>query len=116
MRHKRKGKKLGYNASHQKAMLTTMAAQLFEHQKITTTKARAKELSKLVDKMITLGKKGDVHARRQLLKLVTDRQLVHEIFEKASETYKERDGGYCRITKLGPRLGDAAEIAVIELV
>ena len=116
MRHRKKGRKLGSDAAHQRAMLRTLAAQLFVHERVKTTEARAKELRILVDKLITLAKRGDVHARRQALQLLENRGLVHRLFSEFSERYQERNGGYSRIVKLGPRLGDAAPMVIIELV
>lgn len=116
MRHKKKGRKLGSSPSHRQAMLRTMAAQVFEHEKIKTTEAKAKEVRGTVDKIITLAKRGDVHARRQVLAYIKDRELVHKIFTEVVERFQDRNGGYTRIVKLGPRLGDAAPVVIIELV
>lgn len=116
MRHQKKGRKLASDASHRRAMFRTMAAQVFEHGRIKTTEAKAKELRSVVDEIITLAKRGDVHARRQILSDIHDRVLVHKIFTEVAPKYEERSGGYTRIMKLGPRLGDAAPIVLIELV
>lgn len=116
MRHLKKGRKIGSDASHGRAIMRVMAAQLFEHGKIKTTLPKAKELRGTVDGIVTLAKRGDVHARRQVLGLINDRALVHKIFTEIAEQFKERNGGYTRIMKLGPRLGDAAPMAVVELV
>lgn len=116
MRHLKKGRKIGSSASHGKAIMKVMAAQLFEHGKIKTTETKAKELRTTVDKIVTLAKRGDVHARRQVLALIANRDLVHKIFTEIAEQFKERNGGYTRIMKLGPRLGDAAPMVQIELI
>ncbi len=116
MRHKKKGRKLGSSPSHRKAMLRTMAAQVFEHDQIKTTEAKAKEVRGTIDKIVTLAKRGDIHARRQVLAYINDRELVHKIFTEVVERFKDRNGGYTRIIKLGPRLGDAAPVVIIELV
>lgn len=116
MRHAKKGRKLGTDASHTKAMLRSLAAALFEHERIKTTETRAKEMRTLVDRIITWGKEGDVHARRLALAEINDRALVHKIFDDIAPRYAEREGGYTRILKLGPRKGDAAPMVIIELV
>ncbi|MDP1808852.1 MAG: 50S ribosomal protein L17 [Actinomycetota bacterium] len=116
MRHQKQGRKLASDASHQKAMLNTMAGQMFEHGRIRTTEAKAKELRRVVDNLITLGKRGDVHARRRALGRIGGRELVHKLFTEVAEKYADRHGGYTRIIKLGPRLGDGAPIVIIELV
>jgi large subunit ribosomal protein L17 len=97
-------------------MLNTMAAQLFTHEKINTTEAKAKALRPVAEKMITFAKRGDVAARREVLKDITDRDVVHKLFAEIAPRYAERNGGYTRILKLGPRQGDGAPMAVIELV
>lgn len=116
MRHQKSGRKIGSNSSHGQAILNGLAAQIFEHGRIQTTETKAKELRSVVDKMITLGKRGDVHARRQALGRIEDRVLVHKLFSEIAEKYRERAGGYTRIMKLGPRQGDGARMAIIELV
>lgn len=116
MRHQKRGRRLGTDASHRRAMFRTMAAQVFEHGRIKTTEAKAKELRSVVDEIVTLAKRGDVHARRQILADIPDRALVHKIFTEVAPKYEERSGGYTRIMKLGPRLGDAAPVVLIELV
>lgn len=116
MRHLKKGRKLGTDASHRQAMLKTMATQLIEHGRIETTEAKAKELRAVVEKLITLGKKGDLHSRRQALAKLDKKEVVHKLFTEVAEKYKERSGGYSRIVKIGPRLGDAAPMVIIELV
>jgi large subunit ribosomal protein L17 len=116
MRHNKSGRRLGRNSSHRKAMLRNMVTSFFEHEKITTTDARAKELRKVAEKMITLGKRGDLHARRQALQVIRDRKIVNKLFEQVAPRYQARPGGYTRIVKLGFRGGDNASLSLIELV
>ncbi len=116
MRHLKKGRKLGTDASHTKAMLRSLAIALFTNERIKTTEARAKEVRSLVDKIITWGKKGDVHARRLAMGELGDKELVHRIFADIAPRFEGRDGGYTRILKLGPRKGDAAPMVIMELV
>jgi large subunit ribosomal protein L17 len=116
MRHNKSGRRLGRNSSHRAAMMRNMVTSLIEHEKITTTVTRAKELRKLADKMITLGKRGDLHARRQVMQVIRDRKVVGKLFEMVGPRYQERPGGYTRILKTGNRLGDNAPICIIELV
>ena len=116
MRHLKKGRKLGTDASHTKAMLHGLAIALFTNDRIKTTEARAKEVRPLVDKIITWAKKGDVHSRRLALAELGDRDLVHKIFSEIAPRFEGRDGGYTRILKLGPRKGDAAPMVIMELV
>ena len=116
MRHNKSGKRLGRNTPHRTAMLRNMVTSLFDHEKITTTDARAKELRKVVDRMITLGKRGDLHARRQVLSVIRDQKIVAKIFDQIGPRYKDRSGGYTRILKLGSRLGDNAPQSIIALV
>jgi large subunit ribosomal protein L17 len=111
-----KGARLGGSAAHQKHMLANLATALFEHGKITTTEARARRLRPYAEKLITFAKRGDLHARRQVLTVVTDKSVVHTLFTEIGPSFAERDGGYTRITKIGQRKGDAARMAVIELV
>jgi large subunit ribosomal protein L17 len=111
-----KGARLGGSPAHQKHMLANLAAALFEHGKITTTQARARRLRPVAERLITFAKRGDLHARRQVLTVVTDKGIVHTLFTEIGPSFAERNGGYTRITKLGPRKGDAAPMAVIELV
>jgi large subunit ribosomal protein L17 len=115
MRHLKKGRKLGTDASHTKAMLKSLAAALLQHNRIKTTETRAKEVRPLVEKVITWAKKGDVHSRRLAIAAIGDKQLVAKIFSDA-ERFEGRDGGYTRILKLGPRKGDSAPMVIIELV
>jgi large subunit ribosomal protein L17 len=116
MRHNKSGKRLGRNTPHRNAMLRNMVTSLLEHEKITTTDARAKELRKVVDRMITLGKRGDLHARRQVLNVIRDQKVVAKLFELIGPRYKDRPGGYTRIIKVGSRLGDNAPQSIIALV
>jgi len=116
MRHNKSGRRLGRNSSHRKAMLRNMVTSFFEHEKITTTDARAKELRKVAERMITLGKRGDLHARRQALQVIRDRKVVSKLFEQVAPRYQARPGGYTRIVKLGFRAGDNAALSLIELV
>ena len=107
---------MGGSPAHQKHMLANLATALFEHGKITTTEARARRLRPYAEKLITFAKRGDLHARRQVLTVVTDKGVVHTLFTEIGPSFADRDGGYTRITKIGPRKGDAAPMAVIELV
>jgi large subunit ribosomal protein L17 len=107
---------MGGSPAHQKHMLANLAAALFEHGKITTTEARARRLRPYAEKLITFAKRGDLHARRQVLTVVPDKGIVHSLFTEIGPGFADRHGGYTRITKLGPRKGDAAPMAVIELV
>lgn len=116
MRHAKKGRKLGTDASHTKAMLRSLAAALLVNERIKTTEARAKEMRPLVDRIISWGKRGDVHARRMALAELGDQALVKKVFDDIAPRYEERNGGYTRILKLGPRKGDAAPMVIMELV
>src|ERR1700758_3881228 len=111
-----KGARMGGSPAHQKHMLANLATSLFEHGKITTTEARARRLRPYAEKLITFAKRGDMHARRQVLTVVPDKGIVHNLFTEIGPSFADRPGGYTRITKLGPRKGDAAPMAVIELV
>jgi large subunit ribosomal protein L17 len=111
-----KGARMGGSAAHQKHILANLAAALFEHGRITTTEARARRLRPVAERLITFAKRGDLHARRQVLTVVPDKGIVHTLFTEIGPGFAERHGGYTRITKLGPRKGDAAPMAVIELV
>src|ERR1700751_2970675 len=111
-----KGARMGGSPAHQKHMLANLAASLFEHGKITTTEARARRLRPYAEKLITFAKRGDMHARRQVLTVVPDKGIVQNLFTEIGPSFADRPGGYTRITKLGPRKGDAAPMAVIELV
>jgi len=111
-----KGRRLGGSPAHQRHMMANLATALFEHGKITTTEARARRLRPVAERLITFAKRGDLHARRQVLATVTDRGVVHTLFAEIAPTFTNREGGYTRITKIGPRKGDNAAMAVIELV
>src|SRR5262249_48419178 len=111
-----KGRRMGGSAAHQQHMLANLATALFEHGKITTTEARARRLRPVAERLITFAKRGDLHARRQVLTLVTDKAVVKTLFDDIGPSYATREGGYTRITKVGPRKGDNAAMAVIELV
>jgi len=111
-----KGARLGGSPAHERLLLANLATALFEHGKITTTEAKAKRLRPLAERLITLAKRGDLHARRRVLAVIRDKGVVHELFAEIGPRYATRPGGYTRITKIGPRKGDAAPMAVIELV
>src|SRR5215471_3270434 len=111
-----KGHRLGGSPAHQRHMMANLATALFEHGKITTTEARARRLRPLAERLITFAKRGDLHARRQVLTVVTDKRVVHNLFADIGPGFASRDGGYTRITKIGPRKGDNAPLAVIELI
>jgi large subunit ribosomal protein L17 len=111
-----KGRRMGGSAAHQQHMLANLATALFEHGKITTTESRARRLRPVAERLITFAKRGDLHARRQVLTVVTDKTVVKTLFDEIGPSYAERHGGYTRITKVGPRKGDNAAMAVIELV
>jgi large subunit ribosomal protein L17 len=111
-----KGPRLGGSPQHERLLLANLATSLFEHGKITTTLAKAKRLRPLAERMVTFAKKGDIHARRQVLTVVRDKTVVHHLFAEIGPAFADRAGGYTRITKLGPRKGDNAPMAVIELV
>jgi large subunit ribosomal protein L17 len=116
MRHNKSGRRLGRNSSHRAAMLRNMVTSLIDHERITTTDARAKEIRKIAEKMITLGKRGDLHARRQALSVIREKQVVAKLFDRLAPRFAERAGGYTRIIKVGNRLGDNAPISIIEFV
>ncbi|HWA66882.1 MAG TPA: 50S ribosomal protein L17 [Mycobacteriales bacterium] len=111
-----KGPRLGGSPQHERLLLANLATSLFEHGRITTTLAKAKRLQPLAERMVTFAKKGDIHARRQVLSVVRDKSVVHTLFAEIGPAFAQRAGGYTRITKLGPRKGDNAAMAVIELV
>ena len=111
-----KGHRLGGSSAHQRHMLANLATALFEHGKITTTEARARRLRPYAERLITFAKRGDLHARRKVLTVVTDKSVVHTLFAEIGPSFASRDGGYTRITKIGPRKGDNAALAVIELI
>jgi large subunit ribosomal protein L17 len=111
-----RGRRMGGSAAHQRHILANLATALFEHGKITTTEAKARRLRPYAERLITFAKRGDLHARREVLTVVTDKGVVHTLFTEIGPRFASRDGGYTRITKIGPRKGDNAPLAVIELV
>jgi len=116
MRHRKAGTRLGRNSSHRLAMIRNMVTSLFEHERIVTTTPKAKEARKIVDKMMTLAKRGDLHARRQALSFMQNNSVVAKLFDVLKNDYMDRNGGYTRIIRTGNRLGDAAPMAILELV
>jgi large subunit ribosomal protein L17 len=116
MRHARAGKKLGRDSAHRKALYSNLAGALIEHGRIETTEAKAKAVRPFAEKLITLGKRGDLHARRLALAELRSNEVVHQLFAEVAPRFAERPGGYTRIVKLGPRQGDAAPMAYLELV
>ena len=116
MRHGKKVKKLGRTKSHRKAMLANMAASLFMYHMIKTTEAKAKEVRRLAERLITLAKRGDLHAHRQVYDVIKDRKLVKKIFDEIAPKFEDREGGYTRVGKLGVRKGDGAPLSVVELL
>lgn len=116
MRHRKAGRKLNRNSSHRMAMLRNMVTSVLEQEHIVTTLAKAKEARRLVDRMITLGKRGDLHARRQALAYMRSKEVVAKLFDDLSKQYADRQGGYTRIIRTGTRLGDAAPMAILQLV
>ena len=116
MRHNKSGRRLGRTTSHRIAMFRNMVTSLLNHERIVTTDAKAKEIRSVAEKMITLGKRGDLHAQRQAAAYIREKSVVTKLFATLAPRYKERAGGYTRIIKLGQRQGDAASLSVIELV
>lgn len=116
MRHGKSGRKLGRTSSHRLAMFRNMVTSLLEHERIYTTEAKAKELRRWADWMITLGKRGDLHARRQALQVIRDKSVVHKLFTDLAQRYQARSGGYTRTVKVGFRVGDGAPLSLIELM
>jgi large subunit ribosomal protein L17 len=116
VRHARAGKKLGRDSAHRKALYSNLAGALIEHGRIKTTVTKAKAVKPLAEQMITLGRRGDLHARRQATAFLRSRDVVHKLFADVAPLFKDRPGGYTRIVKIGPRPGDAAEMAYLELV
>ena len=116
MRHQRKGKKLGRDSAHRKALYSNLAGSLIEHGRIKTTEAKAKAVKPIAEKMITLGRRGDLAARRQALAYLRSQEVVHQLFAEVAPRFADRPGGYSRIVKIGPRFGDAAEMVYLELV
>ena len=116
MRHGRRGRKLGRTSSHKKALMNNLATSLFEHGSIRTTVAKAKELRGVADHLITFAKRGDLHARRQVLRRIHNKVIVGKLFDEIGPGYTNRNGGYTRLLKLGPRRGDSTELCLVELV
>jgi large subunit ribosomal protein L17 len=116
MRHARTGKKLGRDSSHRRALYANLACSLIEHGRIRTTEAKAKAVKPYAEKMITLGRRGDLHARRQVLSELRSQEVVHQLFADVAPRMADRPGGYTRIVKIGPRAGDAADMVYLELV
>src|SRR5215208_1859771 len=116
MRHQRSGKKLGRDAAHRKALYSNLAGALIEHGRIKTTVTKAKAVKPIAEQMITLGRRGDLHARRQAVAFLRSKDVVHKLLAEVAPRFKDRPGGYSRIVKIGPRPGDAAEMAYLELV
>lgn len=116
MRHKYSGRKLGRTSSHRNAMFRNMVTSLFEHERIVTTTEKAKEARPIAEKMITLAKRGDLHARRQALSFIRSKDIVDKLFTEIKDNFEDRKGGYTRIIKTGVRKGDCASMAILELV
>ena len=116
MRHRKSGVKLNRTSSHRKAMFRNMVTSLLKHERIQTTDAKAKELRRWVDHVITLAKKGDLHARRQALSIVREKAVVHKLFDEAPKRFAAVSGGYTRVVKIGRRPGDAAPVSLVELI
>jgi large subunit ribosomal protein L17 len=116
MRHQRTGKKLGRDSAHRRALYANLASELIEHERIKTTVTKAKAVKPIAEQMITLGRRGDIHARRQAVAFLRSKDIVHKLFTDLGPRFAERPGGYLRIVRLGPRQGDAAEMVYLELV
>jgi large subunit ribosomal protein L17 len=116
MRHASSGKKLGRDSAHRKALYSNLSGALIEHGRIRTTEAKAKAVKPIAEKMITLGRRGDISARRQAVAYLRSKDVVHKLFAEVAPRFADRPGGYTRIVKLGPRQGDAAEMVYLELV
>jgi len=116
MRHQKTGRKLGRNSSHRNAMFRNMVTSLFKYQQLETTDAKAKEIRGLAEKMITLAKRGDLHARRQALAFMMDNKVTHRLFDELQDKYHDRQGGYLRVIKKGNRKGDGAPTSIIQLI
>ena len=116
MRHQKRGRKLGRDSAHRKALYANLTAELIQHGRIRTTLAKAKEVRPVAEQMITLGKRGDLHARRQAVAFLRQKPVVKSLFEDIAPRYAERPGGYTRIVKLGPRRSDSTEMVLLELV
>jgi large subunit ribosomal protein L17 len=116
MRHARSGKKLGRDSAHRKALYANLAGAVIEHGRIRTTVTKAKAVKPIAEQLITLGRRGDMHARRQAVAFLRSKEIVHKLFAEVGPAFAERPGGYLRITRIGPRPGDSAEMAYLELV
>lgn len=116
MRHRKSGRKLGRTSSHRLALLRNMVTSLLEHERIQTTDAKAKELRGVAERMITLGKRGDLHARRQAMAVIRCKKVTAKLFDELAARFRDRPGGYTRVIKVGNRVGDAAPVSIIELV
>ena len=116
MRHRKKGAKLGRNAAHRDAMLRNLATDLLRHERVTTTLAKAKAVRRVAERLVTLGKRDTLHARRHAARVIRDKDVLSKVFNELAPRYAERPGGYTRITRLSARAGDRAEMAVIEMV
>ena len=116
MRHRKSGTHLGRTSAHRKAMFRNMVTSLLDQERIETTDAKAKQIRRLADRMISLGKRGDLHARRQALSVIRNRDVTAKVFGELAERYRERPGGYTRVMKVGSRAGDAAPVSIVELV
>jgi len=116
MRHRKAGKQLGRNTSHRRAMYRNMVTSLLAHEQIETTDAKAKAIRPIAEKMITLAKRGDLHARRQAIAYMKDKAVIHKLFDQGKDRYLDRQGGYVRIVKKGVRKGDGAPLSIVQLV
>ncbi len=116
MRHRKDHRKLGRSPSHRKAMLRNLVTSLLEHEQVRTTEPKAKEVRRVAERMITLGKRGTLHARRRALRTIRSKQVAAKVFDTLSARYSERKGGYTRVMKLGRRVGDNADMAIVELI
>ena len=116
MRHRARSRKIGRTPSHRLAMYRNMVTSLLDHERIETTDAKAKEVRRIADRMITLGKKGGLHNRRRALRIIREREVAAKVFDDLAERYREREGGYTRVLKLGNRVGDNAAMSIVELV
>src|SRR6478736_7648958 len=116
MRHQKRGRKLGRDSAHRKSLYANLTSELIEHGRIRTTLAKAKEVRPIAEQMITLGRRGDIHARRQALAYLRSQDVVYKLFSDVAPRFADRPGGYTRIVKLGPRQGDSAEMVYLELV
>ena len=116
MRHRKSGRKLNRTSAHRKALMRNRVTSLLDHERIETTDAKAKELRGFADRMITLGKRGDLHARRQALSVIRSKAVTAKLFDELAERFRDRPGGYTRVIKVGNRVGDSAPISIIELV